>query len=269
MRYLSFFLLLFTLPASAATFNKYPCTAIPIMNEQGRPVPNAVVAVQDSSTGVAVSVFQDPEGTIPFNLKVPPSTILQFYADPGIYEVNVGAAGITRVFFTVCGAGVPSSTRLISIDRTADTYRFNTSAPAEFDCATTDKVCVVHFSSTSDEGMVDDFLMPSFPAEFVSMKIGWLSPSGSTGKRTVWQFEWCAYANGAAECSVSNAQTFTSTSTGDSRRVDVDITDAGSNINWNPNEHIKYRIRRMATNANDDLDADADFQNFRVEFERQ
>lgn len=79
-----------------------PSTVFTAVNSQGRPLVGASVNVTDS-VGASVDAYTSSAGTTLLT-QVPASGLVQFYQDPGTYNVTVSGSGETRAFVVVIPA---------------------------------------------------------------------------------------------------------------------------------------------------------------------
>lgn len=85
-----------------------PSAAFTATGPQGRPLIGGSITVT-TSAGAPATVYGDASGGA-FSATVPATGIVQFYADPGSYNVNVSASGVTRAYSVNIPAGADALT---------------------------------------------------------------------------------------------------------------------------------------------------------------
>lgn len=92
---------------------------VPILNLQGRPLAGASVTIQlclnaACTSTSAATTYSSFAGTTAFSGTVPATGLLQFYADPGVYYVQVSGGGVVRTFHLDLPASSTSDTMTYS-----------------------------------------------------------------------------------------------------------------------------------------------------------
>lgn len=85
-----------------------PSAAFTATGPQGRPLIGGSITVT-TSAGVPATVYGNASGGA-FSATVPATGIVQFYADPGSYNVNVSASGVTRAYSVNIPSGADALT---------------------------------------------------------------------------------------------------------------------------------------------------------------
>lgn len=248
-------------------FTKLPCDPVFIAGNQGRPLPQSVVTVVSTLTGLPVTVFGDPLGTA-FNGTVPPSQILQvFTSDAGTYSVLVTSSGTVKQYYIHCGQ-FTAGAQLVSVDYLADQL-----VPAAADCSTEDVPCVVNYPKGDVVRENVFLLMPSFPTSLSSATWVWRVQSDAGGQ-VVWQLDWCKDQPGDPVCILTHTETFVSFGRviggGPFTRVDLTVPVSSFSLNpgWSPNDGVSMGLTRGITDGRDNLQDTAFLEHFRLEFSR-
>ena len=236
-----------------AVFSKVPCTPLFVAGPQGRPLPDSVVSVADEN-GLAVtgSIYNNPQGTSLYPFTIPPSQIIQFYVDlAGPYQVTVTASGSSKTYWTICGFG--STGRVLSIDRTAN--ELNDSLAGFEPIYTKSKNAKPdNWSFADSQVLTFDFVTPSFITTFSSMTLGTVTPNSQPASydcNLAWTVNFCAYANGDAQCNVTAAANTAGVSLHmplvQGIRTDFTFNAANwSSFQWSPGDHVVVSITKNA-----------------------
>lgn len=236
--------------SSVARAAPLPCSPVFIAGPQGRPLPGAVVSVVNTdSTPIASGVWANSAGTVVFNGQMPVDQILQVFIEAGIYQATVTSSGVTKTYDIVCGDGLSSSVKRVSISRTAEVL-LNTIPPAPtLFCLPTGEPCFLAFADGLDMSVLFDFVAPSFPTDFVNIL---LTVRAAVGGTIVWSLDYCAYGEGDPVCVPTGAhiQTFPMVA-GMTVRSDLLVTSAQWSVQWNPSDHVVIKATRKGTDGLD------------------
>lgn len=267
--------LLFVLAATVAraevTLIKLPCDPVLLVGPEGRLIPNANVSITNlDGSQIVGGVWSNYGKTIAFDGRIPASEILQVFIDPGVYNVSLSGAGLTKTYIIRCGGGFGEGVRTISIDRTADVILINTSSPPFLACVTGNP-CRLEFGADDTEFAMIDFILPSYPVILTSVLFSWSgSPPGHTGERARWTLNWCKYVVGEPPCDPTGSIhpfSVLSTMTTSFARVDVLInTIVWDTALWAPDDHIVMSIAREGDAGDDTLLGFGMLENIRLEF---
>ncbi len=233
----------------------YLCSPVTMIDPQGRPIKNAsyrvvdingqVVTTYGSRTG-GVTSSSSVAGTLP---TVAPA-ILQFYADPGTYQVTISGGGISSIYNVTCTAPQSTETpgsRSVVVSRAATTWNRGLSSSPALTCPTTGKPCYLQFTggAGTDQVIETDFI--SSGLTFDRGILEW-SPS-TTGAGTVeWEVAWCTYSNGNQPCvpvfGVQTAVIVGTASTVTDQTAYEDVTSAALNPNWPEEFHVVIHAKK-------------------------
>jgi len=260
--------LLLSSQAGAVVFSKMPCTPLFVAGPQGRPMPDAAVAVSLPNGIAATGIWLDPAGAQIYNYVVPSNQIIQFYMDdPGVYQVTVSSSGTTKNYYTICGYGINTPSPLISIDRTADVLLINTISPPTFSCPT-DYPCQLEFDDEGGQWLLFDFVLPSYAVDFSELRLGIISGNVAICS-ILWEVGSCTYAAGALVCNVTLAPDAVSvavTAPVAGKRYDVVFSSSvWTPVNWLPNRHVIVYVKRPTGDQCAGIEA---LQNARLELSR-
>jgi len=238
-------LLLIAGPAGALTY--VPCDPVTIVGTQGRPIPNATVAITTTAGVPATSLFWDAAGSMVYDNTVPTSGVLQVFTNPGTYIFTVQGQGLMRRYYARCGVGLGEGVKTVSISRTAEMYVLEGSAALT--CPATSTPCYVtltHDHLPTQDGIRYSFVMPSYSLTFSSLLISYVSihPNSPVGAKVRWYVDWCTYDESDIPCSPdgTNLQKFTDPSTGENNRSDTSLDSTSFSTTWEANDVVVLKL---------------------------
>lgn len=251
--------------AVAASAQKLPSNPMLVLNQQGRPLAEGMVSITNPDTGAPVVVFMDRAGQIPYNNKVPVNGLVQFFGDPGLYLVTAQGQSLTRQYYTVVTNGVGLGAGRVSIDRTAEMVSRNTLNAPNLMCSPFTLICILEFSPLTEQTVLIDFIMPSYPIVLTSLLVSFHQDDLLA---TTWKANWCTYQTGTSSCDPISAPNSATVTSGGAMftRLDAQLTPATWGVSWLPNDHVLIALSRDVNNVSDTSASTSSLENVRLEF---